>query len=260
MDWLRKVLGLDFDGHSGEPPSGNGASSFHLWWQMQPAVPLREVSVSFEILEPPAVSRLYFWALQVTFGGAAPGEGAHLGIQHHPGFPVSGAANWGGYASAADGGGLLKGSPSPLPSFRQDINTRDFAWEPQRKYRFHIGRSQDRAPTGYVAWEGRIQDTQTGQWWKIRDLYTRGTYLTTPLMWTEAFARCEHPSVAVRWSDPVAVRAEGTEQVPTGFRVAYQERSRGGCANTSVEVTPGGIVQRTNTTRTVAPNTIVRLA
>jgi hypothetical protein len=260
FDWLRSLFapGRDgFNGLRGDPPSGNGASSFHVWWQVPPT-PLREVGVTFEILEPPRASRLYFWALQVTFGAGPPGEGAHLGIQHHPGFPGSGAANWGGYKSQADGGGLLDGTPSPLPSFRNDPNTRDFDWAPRTPYRFRIAKSHDPAPPGFVAWSGSIQDLGTGQRFLVRDLFTRGSHLLSPVMWTESFARCEHPSVAVRWSDPEAIRTDGTPIVPDAFRVEYQDLTRGGCLNTNVTSDPGGIVQRTSTDRTVPPGPLVR--
>ena len=110
----------------GFPPSGNGASSFHLGWRLPPgAGHLVAASVTLEVLAPPAGDHLYFWALQVAFPGAG---AAHLGLQwnhRHPGF---GAVNWGGYA--ADGS-LLAGTESPLPSTPADPNTRDYPWQPR---------------------------------------------------------------------------------------------------------------------------------
>src|SRR5207237_726844 len=117
----------------GFPPSGNGASSFHLGWRLPPgAVHLVSASGTLEVLTPPVVDHLYFWALQVSFPGAG---AAHLGLQwndRHPGF---GAVNWGGYA--ADGS-LLPGTESPLPSTPADPNTRDSPSKPRRPYRLRV--------------------------------------------------------------------------------------------------------------------------
>ena len=113
----------------GQPKSANGASSLHLAWEI-PQVPLIEVSAVLEILQPPVVRRLFFWALQVSFAtDRSLRGGAHIGLQWNPRFPGLTAANWGGYAPA-EIGGLLKGSASPLPSARNDVNTRDFDWQP----------------------------------------------------------------------------------------------------------------------------------
>ncbi len=60
---------------TGPPRSANGASSFHLFWEIpeQVASPpgsgagLVEVSAVLEVLEEPQTKALYFWALQVDF-------------------------------------------------------------------------------------------------------------------------------------------------------------------------------------------------
>ena len=73
----------------GFPPSGNGASSFHLGWRLPPgAGHLVSASVTLEVLTPPVVDDLYFWALQVTFPGAG---AAHLGLQWNHRHPAFGA-------------------------------------------------------------------------------------------------------------------------------------------------------------------------
>ena len=81
---------------TGPPTSSNGASSMHLFWEVPPE-PLAEVSVDVEVLTPPAVEKLYFWALQVNFVSATGGDrgGAHTGLQYHPAYPDGGAVNWG---------------------------------------------------------------------------------------------------------------------------------------------------------------------
>src|SRR2546421_13033699 len=63
----------------GLPPSGNGASSFHLGWRLPPGADhVVSASVTLEVLTPPVVDHLYFWALQVAFPAAGP---APLGLQ-----------------------------------------------------------------------------------------------------------------------------------------------------------------------------------
>lgn len=233
---------------TGEPQSGNGASSFHLWWEAPFEKRLTEVSGTLEIVELPDIERLVFWAIQVSFVSPG-GGGAHLGLQHNPRFPGSMAANWGGYAPAGEGG-LLEGSPSALPSMPNDPNTRDFAWYSKRPYRLAIERSPDVAPSGFYAWRGSIEDLSTAERVVVRDLYSRGEYLRGPVAWTESFARCDHPSFAARWSDLVTVGGSGEPTPVATVKVSYQERSAGGCDNTNVSVDGSGWEQRTGTERT----------
>lgn len=242
---------------TGDPPSPNGASSMHLWWSLPYGERLTAVRATLEIVEPPAVDRLYFWALQVAFvkpdGGAA-----HLGLQHnrrHPGF---GAANFGGYAPH-DVDGELEGIAPDLPSTPNDPNTRDFDWEPGRKYRLAIERVAEPAPEGMYAWRGSIEDMATGRFTVVRLLYSRGEYLRGPVVWTEAFGRCEHPSVVARWSD---LEAEGETRgvmAVTEGQVNYQAHDAGGCDNTNMAVEEGAFVQRTATERQVKLGTLLRV-
>jgi hypothetical protein len=228
---------------SGEPASSNGASSLHLFWEVPP-LPYVEASVILEVLQPPVVRRLYFWALQVSFSrDQRQRGGAHLGLQWNPGFPGSTAANWGGYAPD-EIGGLLAGSQSPLPSVRNDVNTRDFPWEAGRRYRLRVARGAE-APPGVQAWRGTITDLESGSESLIRDLYSDGGYLVAPMVWTEAFARCEQPAVSARWSEPQLITADGRVIRPARVRVNYQSRSDGGCDNTTVIADELGIVQVT---------------
>jgi hypothetical protein len=238
---------------AGEPPSGNGASSFHLWWELPFGERLTEVAATLEVVDPPTVDRLYFWALQVSFVKPG-GGGAHLGLQHNPRFPGAAAANWGGYAPSG-AGRLLDGSASLLPSTPDDVNTRDFPWRAGRPYRLSIRRAADDGPDGFVAWRGSIEDLDRGTVTVVRDLYSRGEYLRGPVVWTESFARCEHPPVSVRWSDLSAVGEEGSAIPVTTVSVNYQDRSAGGCDNTDVAVDAGGWTQRTGVERSVRSGT-----
>lgn len=226
---------------TGRPPSGNGASSFHLYWDVPPT-PLAEASVTIEVIEPPTVSKLYFWALQVSFerrGGGRVG-GAHFGLQCNPAYPGDCGVNWGGYH---DGAGELEGSVSTLPSAPDNINTRDYRWEPHRRYRYRIHRSPERG------WRGAITDLSTDETTVVRDLWVEADHLSAPMMWSEVFADCDDPSAAVRWSDLEVVTTSGETYRPTSVRVNYQTHANGGCANTDTSVDGAGYVQRTTTTR-----------
>jgi hypothetical protein len=231
----------------GEPKSANGASSLHLAWEI-PQVPLIEVSAVLEILQPPVVRRLFFWALQVSFAtDRTLRGGAHIGLQWNPRFPGCTVANWGGYAPG-DVGGLLKGSASPLPSARSDPNTRDYDWQPGRRYRLRVAPSPEASPVVH-AWRGTITDVESERESVVRDLHTEGAFLAAPVVWTEAFARCEQPGVAARWSDLRAVDSAGTVIRPARVRVNYQSRADGGCDNTTVIPDELGIVQATGVQR-----------
>jgi hypothetical protein len=240
---------------TGPPTSSNGASSFHLFWEVPPR-PLVEVAVTIEVIEPPTAPKLYFWALQASFeGDGVRYGGAHFGLQHHPDYPAAGAVNWGGYHH---GGGELDGSGSTLPSALDNPNTRTFRWLPHRPYRYRIfpgperGRSAgDRAP-GAVSrrdWRGSITDLVSGAETVVRDLWVEGDALVSPMVWTEAFANCDDPSCAVRWTDLEAVTAEGERFAIDTVRLNYQTHADGGCANTDSSVADGGFVQRTSTER-----------
>lgn len=225
---------------SGDPTSSNGASSFHLVWSVPPE-PLDEVSVTFELLVEPSVARLYFWALQATFveGAASPG-GAHLGMQWHPSYPGSRAVNWGGYGDP----GELQGSSSALPGSLGNANTRDFAWETGVPYRLQISSPEP------GLWRGMVTNLVTGDPTVVRDLYSVGTHLAAPMVWTEAFCRCDDPPVLARWSSFRAI-ANGAD-IPIGsVRVNYQSYTQGGCTNTTVRADDVGLVQITGTEREI---------
>lgn len=230
----------------GTPPSGNGASSFHLVWK---GVPRRAVAVraTLEIIEPPRTDDLYFFALQTTFmAGSRPHGGGHVGLQWNRRHPGNTAVNWGGYHDASRGGGVLPGTLSPLPSRPDDPNTRDFGWHPETRYRITI------SPGGAKGWwRGRIEELDTATAIDIREIEGGGDHLATPMVWSEVFAPCDAPPVAVRWSAFEAAQTpSGWEPVRT-VRVNYQTYGAGGCTNTDSLEIEGTIVQRTNVPRLV---------
>jgi hypothetical protein len=243
---------------SGEPRSANGASSFHLIWDL-PEVPILEVEATLEVVTLPVVKRLYFWALQVSFAaGPRLQGGAHLGLQWNHRYPESTAVNFGGYGPAERGTRVLEGSTSELPGPRRDPNTRQFAWELGHRYRLSIAPAPE-SPKGMRAWRGVVEDREAGERQVVRDLYTRGEYLHSPMVWTECFARCEHPSAVVRWSGLRAVSARGEDLRPQHVRVNYQSRADGGCDNTTVGWDELGLLQITAEQREVPQGAWLRV-
>lgn len=234
----------------GLPTSSNGASSFHLFWMVGSA-PFVEVSATIEVIEPPTVDRLYFWALQASFatGGGTVG-GAHFGLQHHPEYPAAGAVNWGGYEH---GGSELRGSSSDLPSALLNVNTRNYRWHPRRPYRYRIH------PVAEGRWRGTITDLETGRETVVRDLHSEGVFLVNPMVWTECFADCGDPPAAVRWSDFDAIDYEGHHHPITTVTVNYQSYADGGCTNTNVTMDGTGFVQRTGVPRVTPAGTPLTL-
>lgn len=204
----------------------------HLWWD--PDAPtnamtaVTNVEATLEVIEPPSVDRLYFWALQATFidTRGRPVAGAHLGLQWHGAHPGGTAVNWGGYRN--DGSGReLDGDPSPLPSATGNANTRDFRWRPHTPYRLRID----------VDGTGSVTDLSTTERTVVRRLHVAGAQaLANAVVWSEVFADCDDPPTAVRWSD--------LEPRPRSARVTYQSFADGGCTNTE-----NGFTQRTSTRR-----------
>jgi len=241
---------------SGEPRSANGASSFHLIWDV-PQVPLRRVEATLEVITPPAVDRLYFWALQVSLAAGPRLQGAvHLGLQWNPRYPAAAAVNFGGYGPAPRGTRVLEGSTSELPGPRRDPHTRAFPWELGHRYRLAVAPAPE-APPGMRAWRGTVADLDGGREQVVRDLYTRGEYLFSPMVWSEVFARCEHPSIVVRWSDLQAFSMRDEDLRPQHVRVNYQPRAEGGCDNTTVGLDELGILQITAAPREVPQGAVL---
>jgi hypothetical protein len=204
----------------------------HLRWEPAPE-PALEIAVTLEILEPPVIDELYFWALQASFLDRGRHLGAaHLGLQWYARHPGSTAVNWGGYR---DGAGELDGEESALPSTPGNPNTRDYAWRPRTPYRLRISGDGD----GW--WTGSVTDTSTGVTTVVRRLHGGGDRLARPVVWSEVFARCDHPTVTVRWSDFSPPTA--------GMHATYQRHEDGGCANTASIADGDAWLQRTNVVR-----------
>jgi len=227
---------------SGRPPSANGASSFHLIWEVPAHLPVTEVAGTLVVPTVPVVPRLYFWALQVS---SASGAGAHLGLQWGADPPRRMRhVNWGGYGPD---GSELAGSPSALPSSFGNPSTRDYDWEPGRPYHLRITNDSE----GLAGWVG---DTL------VRYLYGPEGPLVAPMVWSEVFADCDDPAVTVRWSDPTVTTPSG-EHVSVRAAIAhYQSMHEGGCTNTCSTVDGDTFVQTTSTSRLTSAGTRLVLA
>lgn len=232
----------------GRPPSGNGASSFHLWWEPEAPPEVEEVSVGLTIPSLPAHDRLVFWALQVEFmDGPRRMGGAHVGLQWNRRHPQSTAVNWGGYDVA---GTILRGSPSSLHSTPDDPNTRDFPWSPGLVHTLTVGRGAEQGSWGAWVTDG------SGTPHHVRDLHPGGTTLARPVVWSEVFAHCDDPSVTAVWTNPVCRTSAGVWS-PTAYRVNYQSERDGGCSNTDVRSVRGGVAQVTSVERVCPQGSLV---
>lgn len=218
---------------TGSPPSPNGASSFHLWWQLTSGEAVTEVNAVVEIVSAPAVRSLYFWALQVGFAREGRSVGAgHTGLQWHPAAP-GGAVNWGGYGET---GAELTGTPSSLPEV-DSPNTLIWPWQPGRPYRLSVSRGTP----GH--WRSQITDLVDGRHVTLRELAVDATELTSPVVWTEMFARCDDPVVRARWSQLQVRRADGVTLAPSALVTTYQSVAEGGCSNTESQADGAAVLQ-----------------
>jgi hypothetical protein len=229
------------------------------------ALPLVEVSAVLEVLVPPQVSALYFWALQVDFlVGERVVGGGHTGLQWNRRYAGGRAVNWGGYAEAGLGGGVLEGTRSELPGFADDPHTVGYPWAARRPYRLRVFRSPERA----LAWRAEITDLMSGTATVIRDLSLPNlhpvsrevpTFLHRPVVWSEVFADCDAPSVTVRWSEFSAITERGMVLSPQAVVVNYQPEAQGGCSNTDVQADGRSFLQITNVTRRTGQGAVLPL-
>lgn len=211
------------------PPRGE-ASSFHVWWDAPAAAD--EVAVTLEVLRRPQVDELFFWALQVSFEGG----GAHIGLQHHRGYPANSSVNWGGYDAS---GAILEGSESELPSALGNRNTRTYGWREGAPYRLVVSR-------GDHGWDGTVIDLESEESTLVRTLFAPSGSLRSPVVWSEVFAACEEADSSVKWSDFTVIDSSGDRRTINSGKLTYQ---RNGCANTDSHAVEGGVVQSTGVTR-----------
>jgi len=250
-EWVRNLMSPGLrERVSGAPTSANGASSFHLWWDVPYGERFTSASITLDVARQPDLDRLVFFAIQVAFVKPG-GGGAHLGLQHHPAFPDRSAVNWGGYDPH---GALLEGTESPLPSVDDDPNTRDYLWSPGRPYQLTIDRATD-ADADIHRWRGTCTDLISGESVVVRELYNPGRYLRAPVVWIESFAPCDAPRFEARWSNATIVTEKGEVRSISRMRADYQHHAAGGCTNTNSFVDGVSFVQRSGQLRSTKPGT-----
>jgi hypothetical protein len=211
-----------------------------------------EVAATVTVLRPPAVSALYFWALQVGFADRGRAVGAaHTGLQWNP-AARAGAVNWGGYGPDGE---ELPGGGSQL-AMVDSVNTRAWPWDPGTPYRLRVWSP---APG---AWRSTVTDLVDGRSATIRDLTVAATELVDPVVWAEIFARCDDPPTEVRWSDLAVTDRAGVTAAPIAVVTSYQLPAEGGCANTESVVEAGAVHQRSGLAgrRRGAPGDVLALA
>ncbi len=93
----------------------------------------------------------------------------------------------------------------------------------------------------------------------VRCLDAPGESLHSPMVWSEVFADCDHPAVAVRWSGLEVVTRSGRHVAIDEATTSYQSRQQGGCDNTSSETDGDAFVQTTNSVRNTPPGSNLRL-
>jgi hypothetical protein len=113
------------------------------------------------------------------------------------------------------------------------------------------------APGEPGAWRGVVTDERTRDQTVVRDLYPGADRLVAVTVWSEVFARCDDPPVAIRWSDPLVRSGVGAVE-PSGYSVNYQSHADGGCANTDSAPDGSGVVQRTATRRSTPQGAVIR--
>jgi hypothetical protein len=126
-----------------------------------------------------------------------------------------------------------------------------------------------RSPEIPGAWRAEITDLGDGATTVLRELFPpdrilarrgrgrdvddapQGAYLLRPMVWSEVFADCGAPQVAVRWSELSLTSESGEVMQPRAVTVNYQAHQAGGCSNTSVRIDGDGFLQLTNSPREV---------
>lgn len=247
-----------FDGTSGRPRSGNGASSTHLFWVIPPQARGPEwvaAECTWMIDELPRDDHLYFWAMQASMVGDGPGSAAHTGPQWVPGGRT--CVNWGGYGPH---GAELEGTTSALPSPDGNPNTRDHRWSEGVPYRLRIERGEPLlAPDRRRCWRASITDLGSGEVTVVRDLFAAGDRLADVMVWSEVFAPCDAPPVTVRWWDLALVDGANHRFGVNAARVNYQALRDGGCVTSDSTVEAGRFVQRCGVRRSIPQGTVLRL-
>ena len=127
-----------------------------------------------------------------------------------------------------------------MPSATGNANTRYLSWQPGQPYTLTI----ERAAGGGWA--------ETADGLRIRTLEAGGDRLDTLMVWSEVFARCDAPPVAVRWSGFRTTTMQGRTVTPVAVHVNYQRRAQG-AATTQTALVKGDAVRQITGTKRLVP-------
>jgi hypothetical protein len=95
---------------------------------------------------------------------------------------------------------------------------------------------------------------------RVRTLAAGGDRLFALMVWSEVFAPCDAPPLAVRWSAFRATTAPGRVVAPVAVHVNYQRHEDGGCDNSTALADGGAVRQITGTERLVPQGTRLPLS
>jgi hypothetical protein len=239
---------------TGQPPSGNNASSQYLIFDPEFGA---EITVNVEVLATPSQSKIVNWLIQTEFlddsGSSLDSAGTgFFGLRFAPTFPNSRAIVCA--ASSAFDGSELTGPESPLPSATGEPQVRTYGWVTGRKYLLRI--------YSYAGWQWRFEvtDTVTSVTSIVRDIsIPGGSIVRGAVLYTEAFTDCQIQS-SVRWSNlQFAAPDESDLITPTSAVAAYQTYPEGGCTNGNQIASGGGVVQATGVPRTTPHNSTITI-
>ena len=192
-----------------------------------PTQPLLECSAVLEVVVPPSVPRLYFWALQASFSDGTPTPRRcppRIAVEHQ--VPAVGRRPTG--ADTPRTGRCCRGPSPRCPSTRKDPNTRDYPWIAGHRYRLQ-DRPQRRDQRRHGRLAGNDHPHRVGR---------RGQGARSPHQGASTWSgrwcgrRCSPgasiPTTVVRWSDLRAIdgRRHGDSSSRRSGQLPVERRRR----------------------------------
>lgn len=167
-----------------------------------------------EFTKPTNEDWLYFFALNINFGGGV--EWAHGGLQHTGQFRRydSLGVNWGGHVT---GSGESIGH-----------NIRPYRWLPNKWYRYRVWKvSPQSGIANKHGWLFAIMDYETQQEDRYGCVETLSEWITSASVFLEdgyGSEQCDCPTVRAEWRNPTYRTAAGTH-TPSCAITGYNGRS-----------------------------------
>ena len=214
---------------TGFPTSSNRASSFHLrWLGLPPDDRVVEASATLEIVEPPAVPQLYFWALQASFVDGTPI------VRCRPSRPAMALSSPRWHCGQL---GRVRRRPAASSTGRcRSCRAPPATRTPGTSAGSRAARTACRSvpARGTGDWRGSVDGHV------VRELHGGGTGLADMMVWSEVFARCDDRSGRGAMERLHGQDAQPARSRPDRLAVSYQSKLDGGCDNTTVVVDGDG--------------------